>query len=111
MEGLNNIKKQYIQTLIKRTKETKIYKPFQSTGLALAQILRDYEHKAIYIRLAKIYDNEELIRKAKDVAERKSIDNKGAYFMKILKDIKKLERPKLTYKKKIKKPIKLKLGI
>jgi|GEM_PF-701208 len=111
MEGLNNIKKDYIRTLIKRSKESKIYKPFQSIGLSLAEILNDPENKAIYIRLAKIYDNQELIRKARDVAERKSVDNKGAYFMKMLKDIRKLERPKFVYAKKIKKPVKLKLGI
>ncbi len=109
MQNINDASRGYLKTLFKRAKETRIYKPFQSTGLALAEILDDQENKAIYIRLAKIYDNDELIRKARDVAERKSVDNKGAYFMKMLKEIEKLERPKFVYKKKVKKPIKQKL--
>lgn len=111
MEGLNNIKKEYLKTLTKRSKESKVYKPFQSTGLMLADILDDPENKAIYIRLSKIYDNQELIIKARDVAERRNITNKGAYFMKMLKDIRKLEREKFTYKTKAKKISKLRLGI
>jgi len=100
MEDLKNISKDYIKALAKRAKESKIYKPFQSIGLILAEILDDPENKAIYIRLCKIYDNQELIMKARDVAERKNITNKGAYFMKILKDIRKIEHPKLTSKRK-----------
>lgn len=112
MENLKDISGEYIKTLVKRAKESKVYKPFQSTGLALAEILNDPENKAIYIRLSKIYDNQELIRKAKDVAERKSIFNKGAYFMKMLKEIRKIEREKFIYKKrKVIKPTKLRLGI
>jgi len=111
MENLKDISGEYIKTLVKRAKESKVYKPFQSTGLALAEILNDQENKAIYMRLSKIYDNQDLIRKAKDVAERKSISNKGAYFMKMLKEIRKIEREKFIYKKKVKKPSKLKLGI
>ena len=109
MRNIGDISSNYLKTLAKRTKESRIYKPFQSTGLTLAEILNDREHKAIYIRLAKIYDNEDLIRKAKDVAERKSIDNKGAYFMKMLKDVRRVEHPKLIRKKQMAKSKKLKL--
>ena len=111
MDKLKNISDKYIKTLIKRSKESRIYKPFQDVGLTLADILNDKEHKAIYMRLAKMYDNHELIAKAKDVRERTSVKNKGAYFMKILKDIRKIEHPKFVYKKKTKKPAKLKLNI
>ncbi|MEK7462795.1 MAG: hypothetical protein AAB621_00295 [Patescibacteria group bacterium] len=109
MEGLNNIKKDYLKTLAKRAKESKVYKPFQSTGLMLAEILDDSENKAIYMRLCKIYDNQELIIKARDVAERRGIANMGAYFMKMIKDVRKLEREKFTYKTKKKKTEKLRL--
>jgi hypothetical protein len=111
MDDIKNISREYIKTLAKRSKESKIYKPFQSTGLMLAEILNDQEHKAIYIRLCKIYDNQELIIKARDVAERRGIKNMGAYFMKMIKDVRKLEREKLVYKKKVKKPSKLRLEI
>lgn len=100
MEDLKNISKEYIKTLAKRAKESKVYKPFQSTGLMLAEILDDPKHKAIYIRLCKIYDNQELIIKARDVAERRGIKNMGAYFMKMIKDVRKIEHPKLVRKTK-----------
>lgn len=111
MENLKNISREYIKTLNKRAGQSKVYKEFQSTGLMLAEILDDPENKAIYIRLCKIYDNQELIIKARDVAERRGVKNMGAYFMKIIKDVRKLEREKFTYKTKKKKPIKLRLGI
>ncbi|MBU4348167.1 hypothetical protein KJ671_01510 [Patescibacteria group bacterium] len=111
MENIKNISDSYIKTLVKRSKESRIYKPFQDVALTLAEILDDKKNKAIYMRLAKMYDNHELIIKAKDVAERKNIKNKGAYFMKVLKDIRKIEHPEFTHKKKVKKPTKLKLDI
>jgi hypothetical protein len=109
MEDIKNISKDYIKTLFKRSRESKIYKPFQSTGLILSETLNDPENKAIYMRLAKIYNNQQLIGKARDIAERKNIENKGAYFMKMLKDVVKLERPKFVYKKKVLKPKNLKM--
>lgn len=114
MENLKNISGDYIKTLAKRAKESRVYKPFQSTGLELAEILDDQKNKAIYMRLSKIYDNQELIRKARDVAERKSIENKGAYFMKMLKEIGKIYLPasksKFARQKPAKKFRKQKLG-
>ncbi|MCL5017223.1 MAG: hypothetical protein M1155_00955 [Patescibacteria group bacterium] len=109
MENLRDISTGYLKTLEKRSKESRVYKPFQSTGLMLAEILDDQKHKAIYMRLCKIYDNQELIRKARDVAERKSVENKGAYFMKMLKEVGKIAHPKLVRKIKVKKPSNLKL--
>jgi len=111
MDNLKNISGDYIKTLNKRAEQSRIYKKFQSTGLMLAEILDDPENKAIYMRLCKIYDNQELIIKARDVAERRGITNMGAYFMKMIKDIRKIERPKLTRKTKKKKTTKLRLNI
>jgi hypothetical protein len=67
------------------------------------------------MRLSKIYDNQELLEKARDVAERQSVKNKGAYFMKMLKDIKKINPPaggpKFAHKKPVTKLRKQRLNI
>ncbi len=88
MDPLSGINKDYVKTLKERVKKSRVYVPFQSTGLLLAELLHDQEHKSLYMRLAKLYDNPQLIRIAKDLAERKNIDNRGAYFMKMLKELK-----------------------
>lgn len=93
MEDIKKVGKEYFKLLKERSKTSRVYKSHQMTGLTLAEILEDQEHKSLYMRLSKIYDNHELIRLAKNLAERKNIENKGAYFMKVLQasDIKKLE--------------------
>lgn len=93
MEDIRKVGKDYFKLLKERSKTSRVYKPHQMTGLALAEILDDREHKSLYMRLSKIYDNHELIRLAKNLAERKNIENRGAYFMKVLQasDIRKLE--------------------
>lgn len=92
MKSLKETGGQYLQKLKDRAKKSRVYQPHQFTGLELAEILEDPEHKSLYMKLAKTYDNHELLRLAKNLAERKTIENKGAYFMKILKasDVKKL---------------------
>ena len=92
MDDFKTASGKYLDILKKRSKESKVYKPHQLTGLILAEILEDPEHKSLYMKLSKVYDNQELIKLAKNLSERKNIDNKGAYFMRMLKasDIKKL---------------------
>ncbi len=75
----------YIGILKERKKISKIYKDYQLAGLALAEILEDRPHKALYIKLAKENDSQMLIGLAKDIAMRKQVQNKGAYFMSLLK--------------------------
>lgn len=70
--------------LRERMKKSRVHVSHQAVGLALAEILGDLKHKSLYMKLAKQYDSEMLICLAKDVAERKNVVNKGAYFMKIL---------------------------
>jgi hypothetical protein len=82
-------KKTYLELLKERRADSKVYFRHQSVGLELAEILGDESHKSLYMRLAKSRDHQLLIGLAKDVAERKNIDNKGAYFMKLLAGIKK----------------------
>ncbi len=87
MDPLSGINNEYVKTLKERVKKSRVYVPFQSTGLFLAELLHDQEHKSLYMRIAKMYDNQQLIRIAKDLAERKNIDNRGAYFMKMLSEL------------------------
>ncbi len=79
-----SIKKEYFETIKGRGAKSKVYKKFQLTGLIIAEVLHDDAHKSLYIKLAKDHDENRLMSLAKDVAERKNITNKGAYFMKIL---------------------------
>ncbi len=78
------IDREYLETIRERAKTSRIYRKFQMTGLTLAEILCDNDHKSLYIRLAKEYPENDLIILAKNIAEKKSIDNKGGYFMKVL---------------------------
>jgi len=72
---------QYIKELRQRAKESHVYREYQMTGLTIAETLGDEKHKSLYIKLAKENDGGKLMRLAKDVADRKGVKNKGAYFM------------------------------
>ncbi|MEK7657642.1 MAG: hypothetical protein AAB366_00365 [Patescibacteria group bacterium] len=76
--------KDYLKTLKERAKKSRVYKKYQFTGLLIAQLLNDEKHKSLYIKLAKKHSGDHLLSIAKDVSERKKIENKGAYFMKVL---------------------------
>lgn len=75
----------YLKKLKKRGQESRVYKKYQLVGLEIAQILRDEKHKSLYIKLAKGGDNEKLRRLAREVAEKKNVKNRGAYFMWFIK--------------------------
>lgn len=74
----------YLEILKERRKISKIYSKHQATGLLLAKTLADDDHKSLYIKLAKEYDDDRLLDLAKEVARRKNVENKGAYFMRLL---------------------------
>ncbi len=93
MNPIGGINRDYLTTLKERMKKSRVYTPNQSTGLLLTEILQDKEHKSLYMRIAKIYDNTQLIRLAKDLAERKNVDNRGAYFMRMLKEVERTDEP------------------
>ncbi len=76
----------YIKLLKKWGKESRVYKKHQLIGLRMTEILGDEKHKSLYIKLAKTGNSDKLLRLAKDVAERKNVKNKGAYFMWCLKN-------------------------
>lgn len=76
----------YFDELAERAKTNKIYQEFQLTALTLAELLGDSKHVSLYMRLAKTHPKQDLFRIAKTIAERPDIGNKGAYFMKVLKE-------------------------
>lgn len=78
-------KKAYLKELARRAKESHVYRKYQLLGLEIAQVLRDERHKSLYIKLAKEGNPDRLLRLAKDVADRKGIKSRGAYFMSLLK--------------------------
>lgn len=91
-----NGKKDYIKELKQRGEESHVYRKYQLVGLEISQILRDEKHKALYIKLVKDSGaaGDRLIGLAKDVADRASVKNKGAYFMSLLKFPKNEAKPK-----------------
>lgn len=88
------IDENYLATIKNRAKKSHIYRQFQETGLAIAELLNDQKHKALYIKLAKEYDQQTLLSIAKDVSQRTQIENKGGYFMKVLQSKKQPDKPK-----------------
>jgi len=78
-----NMNQDYMELLKKRAKESRVYASHQMTGLLIAEILGDEKHRSLYIKLAKNNDADALLKLAKDVADRKNVENKGAYFMKL----------------------------
>lgn len=76
--------KDYLKSLSERSKNKRVSKNYQLIGLEIADLLEDRAHKALYIKLAKQQSEQKLRALAKNVAERKNIKNKGAYFMHVL---------------------------
>lgn len=85
MDPLGKIAGSYLQELRRRSEESHAYKSYQLTGLEIANILEDWEHKSLYIRLAKDRGESRMMQLAKEVAEKKNVENKGAYFMMVIK--------------------------
>lgn len=86
MKRLPTGNKEYFEELKKRAQSSKVYKSYQLTGLEIANILEDWQHKSLYIKLAKEHGEHKMLALAKNVAEKKSIKNKGAYFMRVFKN-------------------------
>ena len=74
----------YIKEIKKRAVESKIYRKYQLLGLQIAKILGDESHKSLYIKLAKQGDGDRLLGQAKEIAEKRNVKNKGAYFMSVV---------------------------
>ncbi len=67
-------------------KDKYVSREFQTFALKLAEELDDYEHRAIYMRLAKTVHRSILERALSFVSDSKA-DNKGALFMWKLKEL------------------------
>ncbi len=80
--------KNYLSELRKRSQKSRAYVRHQLVGLEIADILADQPHKSLYIKLAKQFGGGELLRIAKEVAEKRGISNPGAYFMRIVTGLK-----------------------
>ena len=88
------LREKYLKELRKRSEEKRVSKPYQLTGLEIADILKDERHKSLYIKLVKGHDADYLLRTAKEVAENKNVKSKGAYFMRIITGGKKHLKPR-----------------
>lgn len=84
MRSLGEINNSFWDEIKKRAKESHAYQPHQWAGLEIAEILGDHKHRALYIKLAKKFGADRLLRLAKNVAEKPHVKNKGGYFMKLL---------------------------
>ena len=76
-----------MEELKRRSGESKVYSEHQLMGLLIAEALEDEAHKALYMKLAKRYSADTLLQIAKDVSQRENVENKGAYFMKIISEM------------------------
>lgn len=83
---MEKLTRDYLETISKRTKKVRAHRSFQFVGLEIAMILGDFDHKSLYIKLAKEYDPERLLVLAKTVREKEHVTNRGAYFMKLMKE-------------------------
>ncbi len=83
----------YLNRMRERKRRGAVTTSHQLTGLMLAEILGDEAHKSLYMRLAKTYSERRLIVLARDIAERKRVVNKGAYFMRVVHETLKRRRP------------------
>ncbi len=75
---------EYLSSLKERGENKRVTKNHQLIGLEIADMLEDRGHKALYIKLAKEHSEQKLRALAKNVAGRKDIKNRGAYFMHML---------------------------
>ncbi len=75
----------YIKELKRRAAASRVYRKHQLLGLLIAQTLKDERHKSLYIKLAKERGGERLLTLAKEIAEKRNVKNRGAYFMALLK--------------------------
>lgn len=79
--------KDYLAILAKRAQQKRIHHQFQLIGLEIAALLRDMEHKSLYIKYAKEYGASRMLALAKDVAERRDVENRAAYFMVVVNEL------------------------
>ena len=77
-------REEYLETLRERARTSRVHRRHQATGLLVAELLGDQDHRALYMKLAKDIGNDRLLSLAKDVAGRANVKNKGAYLMRLI---------------------------
>lgn len=70
--------------LLERRADSRAYSKHQVLGLMIAELLGDFAHKSLYIKLAKEQNAEKLLGIAKEISGKKNIKNKGGYFMRVI---------------------------
>ena len=79
MKDLREAPGEYLSNLRARSKNTRVTTSHQLMGLMIATTLRDLDHRALYIKLAKEGNPDYLLSLAKSIAEKPDIKNHGAY--------------------------------
>ena len=92
----------YLKKLRERAKKSRVRTKHQFVGLKMGRDLDDNKHKALYMKLAKEGNQAKLQWLVADIASRRGIKKKGAYFMKVLFSTEKQAREWLSRGKKTK---------
>lgn len=66
--------------------KARVTQQFQLIGLEVATALKDFAHRAIYIKYAKELGSDRVLALAKDIASRRDVKNHAAYFMKMIQE-------------------------
>ena len=82
------------------TTDKYISREFQTFGLHLADVLDDYKHKSLYMKLSKTV-HRAILEQALSFAIDSKADNKGALFMWKLKEIRKNAKEMAAAKPKV----------
>ena len=80
-----------VLTKFNPTTDKYVSREFQTFGLHLADVLDDYKHKSLYMKLAKTV-HRSLLEQALSFAIDSNADKKGALFMWKLKELRKGEK-------------------
>lgn len=83
MQSIKNV-----LTKFNPTTDKYVSREFQTFGMHLTEVLDDYKHKALYMKLAKTVDRA-ILEKALSFVSDSKADNKGALFMWKLKELRK----------------------
>ena len=99
----------YLEELRRRARKSRVYKPYQLTGLELSRLLGETtaKKKALYIKIAREYPAGPLLGLAKEISQNKRVTNKAAYFMSQLPSLKAMrKREKKPARRQLKLPLK-----
>ena len=79
----------YLETLRGRKKKSRAHYRYQAAGAELGEMLHDTRHTALYIKLAKEFNEGVLRTLARGIMSRETVRNQGAYFMRLIQKLRK----------------------